>query len=109
MIGIGEVFFRYESPINDAVTSRWDAMWWALATVSTVGYGDIVPATPQGRLCGFALIIVGITFFLSYMAVLVSVINSQVAEETTHIVASKSDLSEILRRLENIESRLKEK
>jgi voltage-gated potassium channel len=37
-----------------------DAAWWALTTVSTVGYGDRYPVTAEGRVIGGALMIVGI-------------------------------------------------
>jgi voltage-gated potassium channel len=36
------------------------AMWWAIETLTTVGYGDIVPITPAGRLLGGAVSIIGI-------------------------------------------------
>lgn len=37
-----------------------DALWWAAATVTSVGYGDKYPTTPTGRFIGLALMIVGI-------------------------------------------------
>ena len=37
-----------------------DAMWWAAATVSTVGYGDVVPVTPLGRIVGVFTMITGL-------------------------------------------------
>jgi voltage-gated potassium channel len=37
-----------------------DALWWAATTVSTVGYGDAVPVTVEGRLVAVALMVVGI-------------------------------------------------
>ena len=64
------VFFFFEKNINDQVNSYWDALWWALCTVSTVGYGDIVPITGQGRITGAFLIIFGVMFFLGFMAVI---------------------------------------
>ena len=36
-------------------------MWWATSTVTTVGYGDRVPVTLEGRLIAFALMLVGIS------------------------------------------------
>ena len=33
-----------------------DAMWWAIVTLGTIGYGDVVPVTPLGRvIAGFAI------------------------------------------------------
>jgi voltage-gated potassium channel len=37
-----------------------DALWWALSTLTTVGYGDIYPTTPLGRLCASLIMILGI-------------------------------------------------
>lgn len=37
-----------------------DALWWAIVTVTTVGYGDISPATPGGRLLGISVMMTGI-------------------------------------------------
>jgi voltage-gated potassium channel len=37
-----------------------DAMWWAVATLGTIGYGDVVPVTPLGRVLGVCTIFVGL-------------------------------------------------
>ncbi len=47
----------------ERVPTIWDGMWWAATTVSTVGYGDITPATFEGRLVAVALMIVGLASF----------------------------------------------
>ncbi len=55
------VMFIYEGTgINEKVTSYFDAVYWAVITVSTVGYGDIVPVTPEGKLVTAVLIVNGI-------------------------------------------------
>ena len=38
------------------------AVWWAIVTLATVGYGDVVPTTVPGRIVGSAVIILGVTF-----------------------------------------------
>ena len=63
------MFFHFEAETNSQVTTYWDALWWALCTVSTVGYGDIVPITGTGRIIGAFLIIFGVMFFLGFMAI----------------------------------------
>jgi len=65
--------FRFDaSPIKGFS----DALWWSLATVTTVGYGDIVPATPLGRGIGMLLMVVGI----SVMAALISEVSAALVE-----------------------------
>ena len=46
-------------------------VWWAIVTLATVGYGDVVPTTPWGRVVGSATIIVGVTF-LSFLTAIVT-------------------------------------
>jgi voltage-gated potassium channel Kch len=50
----------------------WDGMWWATQTVTTVGYGDIVPQSTDGRVIASVLMIGGLSFF----AVITGVITS---------------------------------
>jgi voltage-gated potassium channel len=46
------------------------AMWWSIATLTTVGYGDIYPVTPAGRLIGSVVAVLGIGFFALPTAIL---------------------------------------
>ena len=43
--------------------SFFDALWWSLSTITTVGYGDIYPITAAGRIAGGFTMIVGISTF----------------------------------------------
>ncbi len=49
--------------IDDGFEDIWDGLWWAWVTVSTVGYGDIVPQTPAGRVFAAVLILFGVGLF----------------------------------------------
>jgi voltage-gated potassium channel len=70
-----------ESGSNPNVTSLWDAIWWAVVTITTVGYGDVSPATSEGRIAAGVLMVLGITFFsfltASITAALASSTNSE--------------------------------
>lgn len=45
------------------ITSFPDALWWAIVTVTTVGYGDVVPVSPAGRAMGYILVLGGVGIF----------------------------------------------
>jgi voltage-gated potassium channel len=52
-----------ESDPERNIRSFPDGLWWAVTTVTTVGYGDRFPITPTGRLIGAGVMIVGIGLF----------------------------------------------
>jgi len=54
------------------IKSGGDALWWALTTVTTVGYGDTYPVTTEGRLIAAGLMLVGIALFGSISAIVTS-------------------------------------
>lgn len=51
-------------------SSFFEGIWWAIVTVSTVGYGDYAPETLWGRLLGILLILLGTGFFTTYFVTL---------------------------------------
>lgn len=57
---------------NASIQSFPDALWWAVVTITTVGYGDMVPVTAAGRAMGFILMLGGIAFFSGVTANLAS-------------------------------------
>lgn len=85
--------FFLERGINPSVESLLDTVWWAVSTVSTVGYGDVIPITPWGRVVGIALMIVGTALFWSYTALFAE------ALLTEDIVDVEAELRSINRRL----------
>jgi voltage-gated potassium channel len=49
-----------EHPTNPEFATFGDAIWWATVTLTTVGYGDIVPITTAGRFDGAAIMFMGV-------------------------------------------------
>lgn len=61
-------FYYMEVNVNENVSSLWDAFWWTVVTITTVGYGDIYPVTTAGRILAIALMLGGIGTFSSITA-----------------------------------------
>ena len=61
-----------EHGINQAIASPYDALWWGVVTISTVGYGDVYPVTPEGRLLAMVLMLLGIGLFSAITATVTS-------------------------------------
>lgn len=65
--------YLVEHPVQpDKFGSIPDSMWWALATLTTVGYGDVVPVTPWGRVIGAAVMLIGIGIFVLWTGLFAS-------------------------------------
>jgi voltage-gated potassium channel len=89
------------------IQSVQDAFWWAVVTMTTVGYGDHYPVTPQGRLVAACLMIMGIGLFGSLTAYLSSNLLKKDAEkEVGDLKAVLAKLESVERKLEAVEARL---
>ena len=67
----GLTIYLIEVDKNPEINSTFDALWWALVTVTTVGFGDIAPSTGGGRLVGGFVMVAGM-FTLALFAGVVS-------------------------------------
>jgi voltage-gated potassium channel len=52
--------YAAEHPANPGFATIGDALWWGIVTLTTVGYGDIVPKTQAGRFAGIAIMFTGV-------------------------------------------------
>jgi voltage-gated potassium channel len=85
-----------------------DGIWWAIVTLGTVGYGDIVPHTGWGRVLGSIVIVCGVTFIAFLTAIVTSLFVAVDQQETLAKVQGMSEASEEDTRtaLDEIEERL---
>ena len=64
-----------------------DAMWWAVATVTTVGYGDVVPITPVGRIVGVFTMITGLLMLALPAGIVASAFATTIARQNFVVTA----------------------
>jgi len=63
----------FESGENKQFSALGDAIWWAVVTMTTVGYGDKVPITPGGRVIGIIIMFMGMALISVFTATISSV------------------------------------
>jgi voltage-gated potassium channel len=93
---------EFERANPDAnINSYPDALWWAVTTITTVGYGDRFPMSPVGRGVAVVLMVAGIAMFGVITATIAAYFVEQKAEED---VADRLD--RLMERLDRLEARL---
>jgi voltage-gated potassium channel len=93
-----------ERLIDPAFDTFPQALWFAVTTVSTVGYGDYVPESGAGRVVASALMLTGLGLIPLITSVAVSILVAQRSRETRE--EELRDLSQILERLDSLDRRL---
>jgi voltage-gated potassium channel Kch len=90
------------------------ALWWAIQTVTTVGYGDVVPTTALGRTIGSFVLIESIAFLSIVTATITSTFveqarrqrQQQTGEPTNHDIADM--LAELTAKVDHLEASIRE-
>ena len=95
IIFFGFLFFVSEPEVE----TFSDGIWWALVTITTVGYGDITPYTTLGRIVASSLMILGIGFIATITATVSAYFLSNFGEKQT-------TLDDVLIKLEKIENEI---
>jgi voltage-gated potassium channel len=96
---------------RDEFPNVWLGLWWAVQTVTTVGYGDVTPADPTGRVIAAVVMLTGIGFLTvvtaAITAVFVESARSRFRDATEKAESDRH--GEILERLDRIEAQLFER
>jgi voltage-gated potassium channel len=102
IISFGYIFYLAEPQIKTIE----DGIWWALVTITTVGYGDITPLTTLGRLVAGTLMFVGLGLIATVTAIVsAKFIANYVDHHTNDDVLEKlEELEDEIEKIEEIES-----
>ena len=76
----GAVIYVFEAHTNPKIGTIFDAIYWSLITISTVGYGDITPVTEEGKVLTLFLIVVGIGFISFSTSIIASAFTEKLQE-----------------------------
>ncbi len=83
--------YAVEHGTNQGISTIGDAFWWAMVTVTTVGYGDVSPVTGEGRLIAVVLMIVGVGFIGVFTATITSYFFDQERNQEATDTAQRLD------------------
>jgi voltage-gated potassium channel len=100
--------------IDKDFTTVGQGLWWAVQTVTTVGYGDQVPTTAAGRLVAAIVMLFGLAFLAVVTAAITSSFVGRATEERTRQIegdrpATERAVREIQERLDRIEALLRQR
>ena len=90
----GIALYVMEEQHNPNIDSLFDALYWALVTISTVGYGDISPVTSEGRSISILVIVSGIAMISFATSVIVSAFSEKLSELKENRIIEQVNKSE---------------
>jgi voltage-gated potassium channel len=100
---------------HDEYPNIWVGMWWALQTVTTVGYGDVTPRNTSGRIIASFVMLEGIAFLTIIIAAITSTFVARATEEREEAEKAgeeraeqriEAKLDELTVRLDRLETQL---
>ncbi|MGE5273372.1 MAG: ion channel [Verrucomicrobiota bacterium] len=108
VVAVGGVAIRFLD--HHEYSDVWVGMWWALQTVTTVGYGDVTPEHASGRIVGVLVMLYGIAFLTITIAAITSTFVAR-AEQERNLAEAKAEHDEQKRaeeRFDELSGRLQE-
>lgn len=100
VIGAAALVFSFERGNDGTIKDFDDALWWAMTTVTTVGYGDKFPVTAEGRAVAVFLMVTGIALF--------SVLTASVAAFLVKPEHEGPSLEDVMGKLQQLEAQIEE-
>lgn len=82
---------------DPAIHDPWEGLWWAWVTVTTVGYGDVVPSSVLGKVLAGFLILMGVGLFSMLTAAFSAFL---VSKNTTEMEGKEDDALQLLKKID---------
>ena len=117
LLGATFLVYHFEHGTNPSFQSYFDSLWWGVATITTVGYGDHVPITIPGRLVAMGLMFSGTTLFVTFTGLLIShwtkeeveqelgPLEKEIRREDHEQIKLNKKLEEVIERLDKLEKK----
>ena len=94
---------HFENLPDSNIKGPEDALWWAIVTITTVGYGDRFPVSSEGRLVGALLMTAGVGLFGTFSGFVASWFLAPAArQQESEMAALRRDLAEMRRTLDQL-------
>ncbi|MBP1946354.1 voltage-gated potassium channel [Methanobacterium petrolearium] len=101
------LFFLLESGVNPEVATYEDSLWYVIQTITTVGYGDVVPITQWGRLVGVIAMISAIAISSLLTAATTSSLMDKLREDREKLAKKSGDyIKDLEIRIYDLESKM---
>jgi len=109
----GVLFYALEHGTNPRVKSIFDGLWWAVVTLTTIGYGDIYPITFFGRILAMILAMIGIGLVALPTGILTSGFiralrsEKKISQLVDNMEEDEKQQDDIIERVQKIEKKIK--
>ena len=81
---IGILVFERET--NEGFQNMYDGLWWCLVTITTVGYGDISPITPGGKVIAVVIMFIGLSFYALLTGTISTILIDRTKKRTKNMI-----------------------
>lgn len=74
---------------RNILQGSWEAMWWAFASMTTLGYGDRIPRTPFGRLVCLTWILLGVIMVTCFNSTMTTLLTARILDKEVNLYGTK--------------------